>query len=137
MKIPLLAILTIVPCLAVAQSSPSVSTTSTSTITSTTSSTDTTHRDSHRSPKEQLAWLTTKLGLSATQQGQIGPVLDSKDTEMNMINGNTSLSEGEKQDKMGRESERSDYRIESYLTPIQVTQFQALGQPRDKVSVQE
>ena len=136
MKTPLLAILTLVPGLAFAQSSTSDSatSTSTSTVTSTTSSSDTTHRHSHRGPKEQLTWLTTKLGLSATQQGQIGPVLVSKDTQMKTISGDTSLTQVQKHDQMSTLSESSNTQIESFLTPDQVTQFQALRE--HKASVQ-
>jgi hypothetical protein len=132
MKTPLLAILTFIPCLAFAQSSSSVSTSSTST----TQSSETTHHYSHKSPKQQLAWLTTKLGLNATQQGQISPVLVSKDAQMKTISGNASLTEVQKHDQVSTLFQSSNTQIESFLTPDQVTQFEALHQHHGKVSVQ-
>jgi hypothetical protein len=138
MKIPLLALLTFAPCLVLAQSSSPDSTTSTTTTTATTTApaSGTLHRSSHKSPKQQLAWLTTKLGLNATQQGQIAPVLVSKDAQMKTISGDTGLTDEQRHDQMSTLFENSNTQIESFLTSDQMTQFEALHQHHDKVSVQ-
>ena len=130
MKLPLIVTLAFLPCLALAQSSSSNSTSSAPT----TRPSETAHNYSHKSPKQQLAWLTTKLGLNVTQQGQIGPVLVSKDAQMKTISGDTSLTEKQKHDQMGSLFESSNKQVESFLTSDQATQFEAMRQHHAKSS---
>jgi len=124
MKIPLLAILTFLPCLALAQSTTDSTPTPASNPPSGSGAKPWHHE--HKSPEEQLAWLTTKLGLSATQQGQIKPVLVSKGEQLKTIFENTSLTEEQKHDQVKALFESTNQQIESYLNPAQVTQFKEL-----------
>ena len=128
MKLPLLAILTFLPCLALADS-----TTDSTSTPFTTQSSETGHHH-HLSPEQQLAWLTTKLGLSTTQQGQIGPVLISRDAQLKTIFEDKSLTEDQKHEKIKALFESTNLQIESFLNPAQVPVFKALHQHHDKPS---
>jgi hypothetical protein len=122
MKLPLLAILTFLPCVALAQSTADSDSTS-----STDKCSDAGHKHwHHHSPAQQLAWLTTKLGLNDTQQGQIGPVLTSRDTQLKTIFENQSLSKEQKHAQAKSVFESTNQQIESFLNGDQVTQFKAL-----------
>jgi len=125
MKLPLIIALAFLPCLALAQS-----TTDTNQPSGT--APNQWHHHHHFSPEQQLARLTTKLGLSETQQGQIGPVLVSRDAQLKAIHENTSLTKEQKheQHKALRASTRQQ--IESFLNPAQVAQFKALHHHHDK-----
>jgi hypothetical protein len=126
MKIPLLAILTLLPCLAVAQS-----TTDSDSTTSTNAPSDSGPKHWHHhhpSAAEQLTWLTTKLDLTSTEQGQIGPVLTSRDAQMKTIFENTSLTKEQKHAQIKALMESTNQQIESFLSPEQVTEFEALHQ---------
>ncbi len=115
MKITLVCALALLPCLAFAQSTAP-------------SDGDRGKGWHHHeeSPQEQLATLTTKLGLSTTQQGQIGPVLESRDQQVKAIWGNASLSETEKHEQAKAVFESTKTQIESFLTPAQVTEFEEM-----------
>lgn len=78
--------------------------------------------------------MTTKLGLSSTQQGQIGPVLTSKDTQMKSIFENTSLTKDQKHAQMEALMKSSNQQIESFLNPAQVQTFEQLHQHHGKSS---
>jgi len=86
----------------------------------------------HKTPEQQLAFLTTKLDLSATQQGQIGPVLTSRDTQIKAIRDNTTLTEDQKHEQIKAVIESTNQQIESFLNPTQVTEFKDLHQHHDK-----
>ena len=124
MKIPLLVTLAFLPCLALAQS------TTDTTPPSGTAPKEWHHR--HESPEQQLAWLTTKLDLSTTQQGQIGPVLVARDKQLKAIRENTTLTEDQKHEQIKALIESTNQQIESFLNPAQVTQFKELHQHHDK-----
>jgi hypothetical protein len=128
MKLPLLAILTFLPCVALAQSTADSDSTSDSGSTSSTDKcSDSGHKHwHHHSPAQQLAWLTTKLSLSDTQQGQIGPVLTSRDTQLKTIFENQSLSKEQKHAQAKSVFESTNQQIESFLDGDQVTEFEAL-----------
>ena len=118
MKIPLLAILAFLPCLALAQST---------TNTNQPSCNGPKQWEHHQqSPEKQLARLTTKLGLSQTQQGQIGSILVSRDEQLKTIFQNTSLTKEQKLDQVKTLMENTNQQIETYLTSEQDAQFQAL-----------
>jgi hypothetical protein len=123
MKISLLVSLALLPCVALAQSNTD------------TSSSDSTnapggsggHHWHHRpmSPDQQLAMLTSSLQLSDIQQGQIKPVLVSRDTQMKSIFTDTSLSEDQKREQMKSAMESSEQQIESFLNPAQLAKYKA------------
>ena len=129
MKLPLLAILTLLPCVAWAQATTDSGSTS-STNQPTCSAPK--HRWHHHDAAQQLQWLTTKLDLSSTQQGEIGPVLTSKDSQMKTIFHNTSLSKEQKHEQIKALMQSSKQQIESYLNPTQVQTFEQLHHHHDK-----
>ena len=129
MKLPLLVTLAVLPCLALAQST-----------TNTNQPCCTGPKPGQRhppSPEQQLARLTTKLGLSATQQGQIGPVLVSRDEQLKALFENTSLTKEQKHEQMKALMESTNQQIVSFLKPAQVAQFEALHQHPDKPAPQQ
>ena len=79
-------------------------------------------------PDKELAHLTKKLDLSATQQGQIKPLLVTQAANLKTIHDNTSLSDEQKHDQTKALFESTNQQIESFLNPTQVTQFQAMHQ---------
>ena len=124
MKLPLLITLAFLPCLALAQST-----------TDTTPPAGSEQKDWHHHPEsaeKQLAWLTEKLGLSTTQQGQIGPILVSRDKQLKAIHDNTSLTEEQKHDQSKTLFENTNTQIETYLTSEQSAKFEKLHQHHDK-----
>jgi len=135
MKLPLLAVLAFLPCVALAQSTTDSDSGSTSSTNPPACSGSGHGKGKHHfSPQQQLARLTTKLGLSDTQQGQIGPVLVSRDAQLKAIFQNTSLSKEQKHEQAKAVFQASKQQIESFLTPEQVTQFEALHQKHGKRS---
>ena len=129
MKLPLIITLAFLPCLALAQST---------TDTNQTSGTAPKQWEHHQqSPEQQLAWLTTKLTLSDTQQGQIGPVLVSRDAQLKTIHEDASLTDAQKHEKIKALMESTNQQIESFLNPAQVAQFKELHQHHDKPAPQQ
>ena len=119
MKPALLVILTILPCLAMAQSSTDS--------TPPAQSSDTDQKHHHRmSPDQEVAFLTTRLGLNATQQGQIKAVLVTRKEQMKAIHTNTGLTEEQKKEQKKALFASTRQQIEQYLTPTQITQFEQL-----------
>jgi len=134
MKIPLLVTLTFLPCLALAQS-----TTDTSDTPSTNQPSASGQPQEHhhfRSPDQQLAWLTAKLTLSDIQQGQIKPVLVSRDEQLKAIHENTSLTDEQKHEQVKELMHSTNQQIESFLNPAQVAEFKELHQHHDKPTPQ-
>jgi hypothetical protein len=126
MKLPLLAILTFLPCVALAQTDPNATS-------STDQAADSGHKHHHHcSPTEQLQKLTTKLGLNSQQQGEIGPVLISRDGQLKTMREDTSMDKDQKHEQMKALIKSSDQQIESYLTSTQVTQFEAMHHHHEK-----
>ena len=117
MKLKLLAILTLLPSLAIAQS--------TSDSTPPPGVGGQWHHQGGN-PDAELARLTAKLTLTSDEQSEIKPVLVSKDEQMKNIFANTSLTPAEKQEQMKTLSDSSKQKIESYLTPAQVTLFESM-----------
>jgi len=124
MKLPLLVTFAFLPCLALAQST-------TDTNQPSCTAPNQWHHH-HHSPEQQLAWLTTKLGLSDIQQGQIKPILVSRDEQLKALHENTSLSEDQKHEQMKALIESTNQQIVSFLNPAQVAQFKELHQHHDK-----
>jgi len=129
MKLPLLVTLAFLPCLALAQST-----------TDTNQPSGTAPKEwqhHHQSAEQQLAFLTTKLTLSDTQQGQIKPVLVSRDVKFKAIREDASLTDAQKHEKIKALMESTNQQIESFLNPAQVAQFKELHQHHDKPAPQQ
>jgi len=79
--------------------------------------------------------LTTKLSLSDTQQGEIKPILVSRDEQIKAIFENTSLSEDQKHQQIQAIIESTNQQIKTFLNPAQVPIFKSLhdhhGKPGD------
>lgn len=136
MKLPLLVTLTFLPCLALAQSTTDTDSDSTSSTNQPSVSGPKQWHHHHLSPDQQLAWLTTKLSLSDTQQGEIKPVLVSRDEKLKAIHEDTSLTEDQKHEQTKALFESTNEQIESFLNPAQVAQFKELHQHHDKPAPQ-
>jgi len=116
MKLTLLAVLAFVPCLAMAQ--PDSGTPPPG------GPGQWKHHD--ESPDQQLAHLTAKLTLTTAEQDEIKPVLVSKDEQMKAIFQNTSLTPDQKHEQIKALMDSTKTKIESYLTPAQVTLFESM-----------
>ena len=77
-------------------------------------------------PDQQLAMLTSKLQLSDTQEGEIKPVLTSRDTQMKSIFTDSSLSQDQKRQQMMSVMESTSQQIESFLNPAQVAEYKQM-----------
>jgi hypothetical protein len=86
------------------------------------------HHWHHRpmTPDQQLAMMTSKLQLSDIQQGQIKPILVSRDTQMKSIFENSSLSEDQKRQQMMSLLMSTSQQIESFLNPAQVAEYKRM-----------
>ncbi len=73
-----------------------------------------------------LQRLTTQLGLSADQQGQIKPILAAAHTQIQSIRGNTSLTPGQKYDQIKTTMDAARGQINGILTPAQQQQLASL-----------
>jgi hypothetical protein len=129
MKLPLLVTLAFIPCLALAQDATTTPSTS---CTNQPTAGEWHHGHHHMSPDQQLAFLSTKLTLSATQQGEIKPVLVSKDEQITAIFQNTSLTEDQKHQQIQAIIESTNQQIEAFLNPAQVEIFKSLHEHHDK-----
>ena len=133
MKLPLLITLAFLPCLALAQgTSGSDSDSTPSTNQPSCSGPKHGHHHHHFSPEKQLAFLTSKLGLSTDQQATIGPILVSRDAQLKTIFQDKSLTKEQKHEQIKALFESTNTEIEAALTPEQVTQFEALHQHHAK-----
>jgi hypothetical protein len=81
-------------------------------------------------PERQLARLTTILGLTIVQQGQIRPLLISRADRLKAINGSTTLSEVQKRQQIMVVRKSTLQQIERFLNPAQIVQFKALHNQR-------
>ena len=137
MKTSILTFLVVLPCAAMAQT-----TTDTSTTPSTPSDSPDTSGSSHKwghhhgffSPDQELKFLTTKLTLSDTQQGEIKPILVSKDDQLKALHDNTSLTEDQKHQQMKTIFETTHEQIKGYLNPAQVPLFESMHHHSDHSS---
>ena len=74
--------------------------------------------------------LSSKLNLSADQQAQLKPVMDSTRQQMDAIRNDASLSKEQKREKAQETRKSTDSQIEAILTPEQKQQFQAMKAER-------
>jgi len=78
----------------------------------------------------QLDRLTTVLGLSAEQQGQIKPILDAAHAQVKTVFSNTSLTMDQKIAQVKDVMDAANGQITGDLTPQQQTEFAALKEQR-------
>jgi len=132
MKLPLLALLTCLPCLALAQSQPSTN----ATVTPVAPAGAQDHQRPPHGPPDPaqiLEHLTKALQLTSSQQDQIKPILEAQLAQMKSIHDDTSSTDDQKQEQMQALRQDTAKQIEAVLTPDQVTQFEQMHPPhRDK-----
>jgi len=78
------------------------------------------------SSEEQLKHLTKTLNLTADQQAQIKPMLDSSHQQMQQIHQDQSLSQEDRMSKMKSIMDDTHSKIESVLTDEQKQKFEAM-----------
>jgi hypothetical protein len=84
----------------------------------------------HSNPTRELAWLTPKLGLNDTQQGQIKPLLFAKAEQLKTISEDANLTKDQKNRQTKVLYENTNQQIESFLNPAQVQTFEQQQQHR-------
>ena len=84
----------------------------------------------HSNPTRELAWLTPKLGLNDTQQGQIKPLLFAKAEQLKTICEDANLTKDQKNNQTKTLFENTNELIESFLNSIQVQTFEQQQQHR-------
>jgi hypothetical protein len=83
------------------------------------------HREG-MNPERQLEHLTKVLNLSADQQSQIKPILESRQQKMQALFQNQSLSREERHSQMESIHQSTKTQIESVLNDQQKQQFEAM-----------
>jgi hypothetical protein len=79
----------------------------------------------HRDPAQQLEGMTKRYNLSADQQSQIKPILESRQQQMQALRGDSSLSQEDRMAKMQSIRADSNKKIEAILNDDQKKQFEA------------
>jgi Spy/CpxP family protein refolding chaperone len=125
MKSPLLLVLTLLPCLAWAQTS-----------TDTTDTSSAPDSQSHQGPPHGppdpdkiVEHLTQELQLTSSQQDQIKQILQTEFAQMKTIHEDTTLTDDQKHQQMTALYQDSKKQIEGVLTPDQVTKFDQMRPP--------
>jgi periplasmic protein CpxP/Spy len=77
-------------------------------------------------PQQQLAHLTKQLQLTADQQAKIGPILQSRDQQVQALRADTSLSPSDRRAKMMTIVQDSTAQIDALLTNAQRDQWKAM-----------
>jgi len=86
------------------------------------------HGDGGGRGGDQLAHLTTALGLTTDQQAQIKPILDAAHTQVKATFQNSSLTQEQKMTQVKSTLEAANSQINGILTPAQQAQFATLKQ---------
>ena len=81
-------------------------------------------------PDAQLQHLTKQLDLTADQQTQIKPILESRDQQMKQLWQDQSLAQADRHAKMKTIQEDSKGKIEAVLNDTQKQKFEAMQQAR-------
>jgi periplasmic protein CpxP/Spy len=79
----------------------------------------------HRDTAQQLEGMTKRYNLSADQQIQIKPILESQQQQMQALRGDSSLSREDRMAKMQSIRADSNKKIEAILNDDQKKQFEA------------
>ncbi|HVJ06845.1 MAG TPA: hypothetical protein VM554_00525 [Acidisarcina sp.] len=74
-------------------------------------------------PAKQLAHMTQKLNLSADQQTQIKPILESRNQQMEALHADSTLTRQDRMAKMKRIQEDTHSKIEAVLNDEQKKKF--------------
>jgi periplasmic protein CpxP/Spy len=77
-------------------------------------------------PQQQLAHLSKQLQLTADQQAKIGPILQSRDQQIQALRADTSLSQADRRAKMMTIAQDSTKQIDALLTDAQRAQWKAM-----------
>ena len=77
-------------------------------------------------PQQQLQHLTKQLQLSADQQAKIGPILQQRDQQIQVLRADTSLSQADRRAKLMSLAQDSSKQIDAVLTPAQRDQLKAM-----------
>ena len=83
------------------------------------------HRGGMMDPDARLAHMTKRYKLTADQQGQIKPILQDEQQQMQSMRSDTSMSRDDKRSKMMSLHETSNQKIEAVLTDDQKQKFEA------------
>lgn len=86
------------------------------------------HRHHRMSPDRQLKRMTRQLNLSADQQSQIKPVLESRQQRMQALWQDQSLSRQDRRQKMTAIQQDTSSKIEAVLSDSQKQQYEAMQQ---------
>jgi periplasmic protein CpxP/Spy len=86
------------------------------------------HHRGMMSPDEQLKHLTQTLNLSADQQSQIKPLLESSHQQMMQVHQDQSLSREDRMTKMKTIMDDTHTKIEAVLNDQQKQQFESMRQ---------
>jgi protein CpxP len=76
-------------------------------------------------PQQQLAHLSKQLQLTADQQAKIGPILQSRDQQVQALRADPSLSPSDRRAKMMTIMQGSTQQIDALLTDAQRAQWKA------------
>jgi periplasmic protein CpxP/Spy len=76
-------------------------------------------------PQQQLAHLSKQLQLTADQQAKIGPILQSRDQQVQALRADASLSPSDRRAKMMTIVQGSTQQIDALLTDAQRAQWKA------------
>lgn len=76
-------------------------------------------RHQARTPEEMANRLARRLGLTEDQKNQITPILADRQTQMQALRSDPSLSRGERAQQARKIMEASDQKIDAILTPDQ------------------
>lgn len=77
-------------------------------------------------PQQQLAHLAKQLQLTADQQAKIGPILQSRDQQIQALRADASLSQPDRRAKMMTIVQDSTKQIDALLTDAQRDQWKAM-----------
>lgn len=84
-------------------------------------------RGHHRmNPERQLRHMTKQLGLSADQQSQIKPILESRQQQMQALWQDQSLTQQDRHQKMMDIQQDSNSKIEAVLNDTQKQKYEAM-----------
>lgn len=82
------------------------------------------------SPERQLKHLTKTLNLTSDQQQQILPILQDRQTQVEAIHNNSSLSPQQRRQQMHRAMKDANQKLEAVMTDTQKQQFEQQMQER-------
>jgi len=79
-------------------------------------------------PQQQMARLSRKLQLTPAQEAKIGPILQSRQQQMQQLRADTSMAPSDRRTKMREIMQDSNTQLQSVLTDSQKQQYQQMMQ---------